>query len=460
MTQALPSRTALAASSTPDAVIISSMPDIASTGDRQAADGSNPNTAQAPRMRSQHRAPHPSLAQFFADIDTQDDVNHSASTALARQSPDQPRLDQLARHFERFFWRPSRETRAELMKVVMDISQSEYSLEGTDASSLVSRILRSRGLFASRETGHATRESVDLGVDDVRSAVSATLHCLANSSARLFNPSDNRSLAYMLPAADDNGLLPALEALINRDMMFCGKHRVLDSIWSYAEHTGLPLPTIPILLHLSERLRYPIPDDVPLLRSIQLIQHWQQQPPSSAEQDDFESQLCAMTGPETSPGDFEDLLEMAFELGFCFADESLHCLIEQLIVESEYPSRRDQYLIKLDAVLTLTGVSANDIAIDEERALSRAVRRGDYRLFALLVRHGASPEEESNGQPSVHHQLLRQRREVISDIDQVVKAQPQFTRHQYQKITSTLLAQLHRNERMLRFLESLRNTAQ
>ncbi len=364
-------------------------------------------------------------------------------------------LNQLARDFECFFWRPSHGTRTPLTKTITAIRQSEFSLEGTDASALVARVLRCNGLLASSQCNPTDeRTSAGLSANEIRSAVSATLHCLASSNARLFNTQLTQSLVHLLPAAEANGLLPELEALIARDRVFCGQHRVLGSIWVHAEHTGLPLLTIPILVYLSERLHYPIPDDAPLLRAIRLIQRWQQhQPPTHDEQDDFEAQLCALTGPETSPDDFTDLLEMAFDLGFCFTDESLYRLISRLIIGSDCRPRQDRCLIKLDIVLRLTGISADNIVIDQESALSRAVRQGNDQLFALLLEHGARPDQRDDQQPCVPDQLNRQRSALMSEIDEVVNARPEFTLDHYQKITARLLAQLRRNERMLNLLD-------
>ncbi len=461
MAHPLAGRAAQAATDAADAVIISSTTGIASTDTRQSVERSNPAPAKAPRILSRKNALYHPLTLSFSEIEIQEPANQSMSVPVARQSPHQPRLDQLARYFEHFFWRPCQETRAALMQVVTDIGLNNRSLEGTDASSLVSRIFRSHGLFSGSETNDAKCKPGNLSAIDVRSVASATLRCLAGSGATLFNVHEKRSLAYLLSAANDNGLLEELEVLIMSDMMLCGQHRVLDLLWSHAESAAPPLLTMLILARLSERLRYPIPNDAPLSRAIQLLQHWQQhQPPSSHEQDDFEAQLCGMTGPAISPDDFEDLLEMAFELGFCFANESLYCLIGQLIVESENTRHKDQYLVKLDVVLNLTGISANDIMVNEESALSRAVRRGNYRLFAVLLRYGASPDEKSDHQPSVRDQLSRQRSALLGEIDEVVKAKTQFTRHQYQKITSILLAQLHRNERMLSFLDLSKKSVQ
>lgn len=404
---------------------------------------------------------HP-LASSFAALDTNTLVNDSPSVQRRHLSAADEQLNALAYCFERFFWRPSHATGDKLMNEVRKIQQNEFALEGTDASSLVARILRSHGLFNSNPH-HPPRDHTSDTISDshLRSLVSATLYCLAGSNAKLFNTGAAQSLAYLLPAAEDNGLLPELEALVERDLELSGRHRVIQSLWDHAEQAGMSLSTLWILIQLSERLHYPMPDDAPLVRAIQLILVWQQRlPPTHDEQDEFESQLAEMTGPNILPDDFDHLLSMAFDLGFCFADDSLHRLITKLITEWEEHPRHEQYKTKLAMVIDLTGLSPNEIAIDGERALSRAVRTGNYALAALLLSYGADPEQRDAGQDCPADQLLRTRQALISEISEITKAQSAFTESQYKKVTSHLLAQLQRNEKMLSLFDMVRQSDQ
>lgn len=371
-----------------------------------------------------------------------------------RPSIDERQLNQLAACFEKFFWRPTDKNRKQLMTVISEIRQNANALQGLDASTLVSRILHCKGLFDI----DAAPELLDL--DDIRSAVSATLECLAGTRATLFNVGAPSSLAQLLPTAKENDLLPELAALIAGDLALCGEHRVIESIWNHAEQSGLSLLTLMILIQLSEHLGYPISEDIRIVDAARLIRDWCHQSPTDDDMADFDSCLCGMTDADTSPEDFEKLLKMALNLGFDFTDESLAKLIGLLIHQWEKYPQQDQYGMKLHAVLQLTGLSANNLFIDGERALHKAAHTGHYRLLVLLLDHGADPDQTNTQQKIASSPLLRKREDLMTEIADIVKAQNQFTRHQYKLITSRLLLQLNRNERMLVLLDTARQNLQ
>jgi len=340
------------------------------------------------------------------------------------------------------------------MTGITDIRKNTNALQGLDASTLVSRILRCHGLLRAEEAPHL------LEPDDIRSAVSATLECLASTRATLFNTGAPRSLAQLLPAAKENDLLPELAALIAGDLALCGEHRVIQSLWNHAEQTGLPLQTLMILIQLSEHLGYPIPEDIPIVDASRLIRDWCNQSPTDDDMADFDSCLYGMTHADTSPEDFEKLLNMALNLGFCFTDDSLAQLIGLLIHQWEKHPRQDQYGMKLHAVFQLTSLSANNLFIDGERALHKAARTEHVQLLALLLDHGADPDRTDTQQKGVASTLLHKREDLMTEIADIVKAQDQFTRKQYRQITSRLLSQLNRNESMYVLLDEARKNFQ
>jgi hypothetical protein len=215
-----------------------------------------------------------------------------------------------------------------------------------------------------------------------------------------------------------------------------------------------------ILIQLSEHLGYPLPADVPIVEAAKLIRDWCDQPPTDDEQAQFDAQLLGMTHTDTSPEAFENLLQMALDLGFSFTDDSLAQLIGQLLHEWEKHPRRDQYGMKLDTVFHLTGLPANDVLINGERALIKAARTTNEQLLALLLDHGADPDQINARQQSAVDFLLRKREDLMTEIAAVVKAQNQFIRQQYQQITKRLLSQLNRNERMFNLLDAARPTLQ
>lgn len=374
--------------------------------------------------------------------------------AIPTHSPtiDDIQLNKLAVGFEKFFWRPTEENRKQLMAAIADIRQNAHALQGLDASTLVSRILHCNGLFKANTTPHL------MNMDDIRSAVAATLECLANTQAILFNTGAPESLAQLLPTAKENDLLPELAALIAGDLALCGEHRIIESIWDHADRTGLPLPTLMILIQLSEYFGYPVPADVPVVKAAKLIRDWCDQPPTEDEQAQFDAQLLGMTHSDISPEAFENLLQMALDLEFSFTEDSLARLIGQLLHEWKKHPRRDQYGMKLDTVFRLTGLPANDVLINGERALIEAAQTANERLLALLLDHGANPDQIDARQRSAVDALLRKREDLMAEIAAVVKAENQFTRQQYQKITKRLLSQLNSNERMFNLLDTARHT--
>lgn len=114
--------------------------------------------------------------------------------------------------------------------------------------------------------------------------------------------------------------------------------------------------------------------------------------------------------------------------------------------------------MKLDTVFRLTGLPANDVLINGERALIEAAQTANERLLALLLDHGANPDQIDARQRSAVDALLRKREDLMAEIAAVVKAENQFTRQQYQKITKRLLSQLNSNERMFNLLDAARHT--
>lgn len=376
--------------------------------------------------------------------------------ALPARSPtvDEIQLNKLAVGFEKFFWRPTEENRKQLMAILSDLRQNANALRDVDASTLVSRIFHCNGLL----TVHATPHLMDM--DEIRSTVSATLECLASTRAILFNTSAPGSLAQLLPAAKDNDLLPELAALIAGDLALCGEDRVIATLWNHAARTGLSLPTLMILIQLSEHLGYPPPADVPIVEAAKLIRDWCDHSPTDDEQTRFDAQLLGMSHTDTSPDAFENLLRRALDLGFCFTDDSLAQLIGQLLHEWDKHPRRDHYGMKLDTVFHLTGLAANGLLINGERALIRAARTANDRLLALLLDHGADPDQIDAERQSAVDSLVRKREDLMTEIAAVVKAKNQFTRQQYQQITKRLLSQLNRHERMLALLDAARHKRQ
>ena len=340
------------------------------------------------------------------------------------------------------------------MAAISNIRKNPNELQGLDASTLVSRILHCNGLFYLDAEPHL------LDMDDIRSAVSATLECLASTRATLFNTGAPGFLAQLLPAAKENDLLPELAALIAGDLALCGEHRVIQSIWNYADQNGLSLQTLMILIQLSEHLGYPVPEDTPIVDAARLIRDWCNQSPTNDEMADFDSCLYGMTHADTSPEDFEKLLNMALNLGFYFTDDSLAQLIGLLIHQWEKHPQQHQYGMKLHAVFQLTGLSANNLFIDGERALHKAARTEHVRLLALLLDHGADPDQTDPQQKTAARPLLGKREDLMTEIAAIVKAQDQFTRKQYRQITSRLLSQLNRNEKMFGLLDEARKNLQ
>ena len=408
-------------------------------------------------MVSRAGTPRHPLSRSYALADVQAIQLATVSTqSLQAHRPtiDESQLKQLAVSFEKFFWQPTDHHRKQLMAAIADIGQNANALHSLDASTLVSRILRCNGLLLLDETPHL------LEPDDIRYVVSATLECLASTRATLFNTGAPGSLAQLLPAAEENDLLPELAALIAGDLALCGEHRVIQSIWNYADRNGLSLQTLMILIQLSEHLGYPIPEDIPIVDASRLIRDWHHQSPTYVEMADFDSCLHGMTHSDTSAEDFEKLLNMALTLGFCFTDDSLAQLIGWLIHQWEKYPRQDQYGMKLRAVFQLTGLSANNVFINGERPLHKAARTEHVQLLALLLDLGADPDQNDTQQKGVASTLLRKREDLMKEIAAVVKAQDQFTRKQYRQITSRLLWQLNRNERMFVLLDEARKNIQ
>ena len=414
-----------------------------------------PNTprADSPRMVSRPGTPRHPLKRSYAITDTQEIQPVPVAAPSLQDHPstiDESQLNQLMVGFEKFFWWPKDENRAHLMATIADIRQNANALKGLDASILVLRIFHCDGLL------HLRKAPDLIDTNGIRSVVSETLDCLASTQAMLFNTNATHSLAQLLPTAQHNFLLPELANMIKGDRALCGEHRVIQSIWNHSAQAGLPLHTMMILIHLSEYLDYPIPEDIPIVNAIRLIRDWHNQSPTDEEQAHFDSCLYGMTHSDTSPEAFEKLLMMAIRRGFNFTEDSLAQLIGQLIHRWEKNPRKNQCTIKLNAVFRLSEFSAHTLLVNGERALHQAARTGNYRLFALLLDHGADPDQTNAQQQSAASLLCGKREDLMAEIADVVKAKDQFTQKQYKKITAELLSQLNRNESMFDLLNAAR----
>lgn len=450
---------------TPMALPITTVTPVATvtitTTDTPDHDASHSSLGKMPVMRSRVDTPRRTIARSTAYGEKQDIVARRYPNQSPGPSHASIQLSALARNFEYFFWQPSRSTQAQLMNVIEILEQSTRPLDGMDASTLVKRILVARGLFHPHRSEHDRQaEPVLLGERGIRDTVRASLECLASSGAKLFDTNTPSGLVYLLQSAEDNGLLPEFALLIASDASQSGEHKVLQSAWEQAECGDIPANTLPILIQLSEHLGYPVPKDVSVMVALQLLRQWHTQHPTDSEQDYFELQLFAMTGTDVAPDDFEYIIIMALCRGFRFTNDALFSLINHLIIEWDINREIRQYGLKLDTVLALTNTHADEIVIDQEKALSRAARTGHAFLLDLLLKHGADPSQFDARQKQASDHLTATRHSLISEIVEVNKARSQFTPEQYLKISNSLLSQLRSTDWMMTELDKAKPQSQ
>ena len=409
---------------------------------------------KAPVMRSRSGGRH-ALTRSHASAEEQNLIAAPENASDVKRTQASMQLDALARNFEKFFWRPSVGTQANLLIALGEINSDRQPFDGLDASALVMRIFRCHGLLdPERNEKMRSHNPLALSGDDIRATVSEVLECLAKSGATLFNTDASRSLGYLLTCAVKNKLIPELTTLIRADLDASGEHRVLQTIWDYGEKIGLSISTLVSLFRISDHLNYPVPDDTSVGTTCQIIGYLKEcQPPLYDDQAWIGAQLCAAAWPSTSVEEFEELLNLVTRLGFEFDEVSLSNVVGKLILNWDKDRDDEDYGEKLSTVLSLTGLHPDDIEINKETALIRAARTGNAPLLALMLDYGANPTRCGRGRQRPVDYLLEKREVLMSDIDEMTSKEQQIFTSQDPAISKSLMEQLKQNEWMISALE-------